>query len=628
MATLAEVKLERLRYLRDLQQQAGQVKGDVARYYSDPLGFAADCIDWRGEGLAAYQQEIVGSLPEKKRIAVRGPHGLGKGTLAAVTLLWFALTSDAAGVDWKVVTTAGAWRQLINYLWPEVHKWAGRVRWEKVRDTPFSRSELLNLNMRLAHGAAFAAACTNPALIEGAHADRLLFIYDESKAIPAVTFDACEGAFSGTGEALALALSTPGDPAGRFYDIHAHRAGYEDWHSRHVTLEEAIAAGRISREWAEQRRRQWGEHSAAYANRVLGNFHAGDEDSVIPLTWVEAANERWLEWDEGGRPEPPGPHVDGVDVARSGEDSTVIAIRRGPVTVELRRSSKEDTMQTTGRVKGHLDSDPLATAIVDVIGIGAGVLDRLREQGCRAEAFNASAGTGNHDASGELGFINTRSAAWWLTRELLDPSRNPDAALPVDDLLLGDLTAPKWKIMSGGKIQVESKDDIRKRIGRSTDAGDAVVQSYWEEDSGAAAWIEWARKKAEAATAVASEGYPAASEPVRPAPAAIPDGKPVVPASAVSAQQAGDARRLVVAGAVVPTGQPGEFRVPSSSGAGSYLVTAESCQCQAAQHGRVCKHRLAVSLVTANGHAPAVTDPVAARQLARNAAYRDQRARW
>jgi hypothetical protein len=438
----------------------------------------------------------------------------------SVVVLWFALTSDAAGVDWKAVTTAGSWRQLTNYLWPEIHKWAGRVRWDKVRNgRPFKRSELLNLNLHLAHGQATAAACSNPALIEGAHADRLLFIYDEGKAIPAGTFDACEGAFSGTGEALALVASTPGDPSGRFYDIHARRPGYEDWTARHVTLAEAIASGRISESWAEQRRRQWGEESAVFANRVLGDFHSGDEDTVIPLRWVEAANERWQEWDDSSRPELPGPHVDGVDVARSGEDKTVIAIRRGPVVAELRRSSKEDTMQTVGRVKGHLDSDPQARAMVDVIGIGAGVLDRLREQGCRAEAFNASAGTRNKDATGELGFANVRSAALWLMREILDPSGDPDVALPPDDELLGDLTAPKWKILSGGKIAVESKDEIRKRIGRSTDAGDATVQAFWEEGFGAGAWIEWAKRKAEAAAAAPE---PAVEAPEPAPPPAVP----------------------------------------------------------------------------------------------------------
>ena len=485
-------------------------------YYADPVGFARDCIAWpAGLFLTGYQQDILETLGKpsgdgahRSRLAVRGPHGLGKSAISAIAVLWFAVTRDAAGVDWKVPTTAGSWHQLTQYLWPEIHKWAGRVRWDLVRaGRAPGRTELQNLNMRLSHGHVFAGASANAALIEGAHADSLMFVYDEAKAIPAATFDACEGAFSGTGEALALAISTPGDPSGRFYDIHARRPGYEDWRARHVTLDEAIAAGRISPDWAEQRRRQWGTDSAVYANRVLGDFHAGDEDTVVPLRWVEAANERWAEWDAAGRPDLPGPHADGVDVARSGTDKTVIAVRRGPVVTELRRSSREDTMQTAGRVKGHLDTDPEAVALVDVIGIGAGVLDRLREQGCRAEPFNASAGTSNKDASGELGFPAVRSAAWWLLRELLDPSRGADVALPPDDLLLGDLTAAKWRVLSGGKIQVESKDDIRKRIGRSTDDGDAVVQAFWEEDSGAGQWIEWARRKAELA-------QPAAEPPV------------------------------------------------------------------------------------------------------------------
>lgn len=482
--------LDRLKYLRDLQDRAARIRKGVALYYDDPVGFAANCMRWPdGRFLTDYQCSILEMLGKpqsdgahRSRVAVRGPHGLGKTALAATSALWFALTRDAAGVDWKIATTAGSWHQLTQYLWPEIHRWAGRVRWDVVRDgRRFTRAELQNLNLRLNHGSAFAGASANAALIEGAHADSLMFIYDESKAIPADTFDACEGAFSGTGEALALAISTPGDPAGRFYDIHARKRGYEDWRVRHVTLAEAVAAGRIDTGWAEQRRVQWGETSAVYVNRVLGEFHAGDENSVVPLRWAEEAMARWHEWDQAGRPEPAGPHTVGVDVARSGEDRTVLAPRRGNVVVELRRSVREDTMQTTGRVKGILDADPDCLALVDVIGIGAGVLDRLREMGCKAEGFNASAATSRRDVTGELGMANVRSAAWWSLREQLDPSASPDLCLPDDDMLLGDLTAPGWKVLSGGKIQVESKDDIRKRIGRSTDDGDAVVQACWSD---------------------------------------------------------------------------------------------------------------------------------------------------
>jgi hypothetical protein len=480
---LIQAAPDRLRYLRDLQRRASRIKRGVAKYYDDPLAFAADCIDWRGDGLAAYQQAVIGDLPGKKRIAVRGPHGLGKGCIASVTILWFALTRDAAGVDWKIPTTAGSWHQLVQYLWPELHKWAGRIRWDRVRESgPFSRAhELQNLNLRLAHGAAFAGASANAALIEGAHADSLLFVYDESKAIPAGTFDACEGAFAGTGEALALALSTPGAPNGRFHDICSRRPGYEDWHPVHVTLAEAVEAGRISADWAAQRKRQWGAESAIYVNRVLGEFHAGDEDSVIPLAWAEAAVARWLEMEAAGWPglELEWPRTVGVDVARFGSDKTVLAIRNGPVLTELRRFVKEDTMQTAGHVKGVLNADESRTAVIEVDGLGGGVYDRLREQEARVEAFTAAAGTKHRDATGELGFSQVRSAAWWSMRERLDPSAGSGVCLPDDEMLLGDLSAPKWRVLSGAKIQVESKEDIARRLGRSTDDGDACVIAFW-----------------------------------------------------------------------------------------------------------------------------------------------------
>jgi len=476
------------------------------RFYDDPVGFADTCIRWpQGAGLTAYQRDVLAALPAKRKVSVRGPHGLGKTTTAAVTVLWFALTRELSGRDWKIPTTAGAWRQLEFYLWPEIKKWARLLNWDALGCEPLSeRTELLTLNIKLAHGHAFAAASDNPALIEGAHGDSILYVFDESKAIIPATFDAAEGAFSGadmTGdlEAYALAMSTPGEPNGRFYEIHSRKPGLEDWWARHVTVDEAIAAGRISKSWVEQRRLQWGADSALFANRVLGEFHSSDEDGVIPLAWVEAANERWLAWEAACRPATEGRRTVGVDVARSGADKTVMAIRDGAVVSELRHTAREDTMQTTGRVLGIVSASPGRRPIVDVIGIGAGVVDRLREQKIVVDAFNASEGTDRRDRSGEMGFTNVRSAAWWNLRELLDPAYGSDLALPPNDRLIGDLTAPHWRVMSGGRIQVESKDEIRKRLGRSTDDGDAVVQAAWDgEDAGAQAWIDWARRKAEA----------------------------------------------------------------------------------------------------------------------------------
>jgi hypothetical protein len=242
-------------------------------YRDNPEGFVRDCIRFpRGERASDYQLEIIGKLPTERRVSVRGPHGLGKTALAAWTILWFALTRD--GEDWKIPTTASAWRQLTKFLWPEIRRWSRRLDWEKIGRDPLSeRTELLSLSIKLATGEAFALASDNSVMIEGAHAANLLYVFDESKAIPADTWDSAEGAFA-TGDVYWLAISTPGEPQGRFYDIHKRAPGYDDWWVRHVTLEEAIVAGRVSRKWAEQRATQWGKTSAVYINRVDGEFGA------------------------------------------------------------------------------------------------------------------------------------------------------------------------------------------------------------------------------------------------------------------------------------------------------------------------------------------------------------------
>jgi hypothetical protein len=487
------LKLARLLELQRLRTEhatrsAARARDLSARYLYDPAAWAREVLYWPpGASLVDYQGEILTELPVRRRVAVRGPHGLGKSCIAAIVVLWFATTRDLAGIDWKVLTTASAWRHLSVYLWPEIHKWSKRIQWERLgRDEFSARNELLDLNLKLAFGAATAVASNRAELIEGAHADSLLYLLDEAKTIPTATWDAIEGAFAGgreTGlpEAFALAVSTPGPPAGRFYDIHKRGRGLEDWWTRHVTLAEATKAGRISPDWARQRALQWGEQSGIYANRVLGEFHADDENSVIPLAWVEAAVERWHAWDQAGRPPLEGKHIKGVDVARGGADSTVIAHRVGVCVTELEHHHLEDTMRTTGRVLASLELDPGAVPVVDSIGVGGGVVDRLRELNVKVLPYTGSAKTPARTRDKEFGFVNTRSAAYWHLRELLDPAFGAALMLPPVDLLLADLNAPTWDTVTGvpPKIRVEHKEDLTARLGRSTDDGDAVAMAFW-----------------------------------------------------------------------------------------------------------------------------------------------------
>jgi hypothetical protein len=473
-AELDALERRRTEY-RDLEQRRGCVS-PVRRYWDDPVAFAADCIAWpEGQFLTEYQQESLASLVTNRRECTRGPRGLGKTCEEAIAIHWFALTRD--GEDWKCVTSAGSWHQLTAYLWPEVHKWARRLRWDVIGRHPYVEgSELLTMSLKLTTGQATAASPERADLIEGAHADHVMLVLDEAKVIPNAIFDAVEGTLS-TGECYALCCSTPGEPSGRFYDIHSRTAATLDWHASAVTTAQVIGAGRMNPEWAEQRRIQWGEGSALYVTQVNGEFASSAEDLVIPLAWVEAANARWEIWRDRGV-QPSAPTCVGVDVARGGADKTALALRSGPVITELREYAYADTMETTGQVVGVMRAGALY-AVVDVIGVGAGVVDRLREEGFNVVAFNAGERSDALDISGELGFANKRSAAWWAMREFLDPANDPQIALPPEELLTGDLTAPRWRVTSTGKIAVESKDDIRKRIGRSTDYADAVIQAFY-----------------------------------------------------------------------------------------------------------------------------------------------------
>lgn len=494
-----EAQLARLQALRGLKLAEREAEAEEGRkYLYDPVGWIQRYVfgDDPDNGLAPYQADVLSALAREKRAAARGPHGLGKSMMASCTVLWFATTREQAGIDWKVLTTASAWRHLTKYLWPEIHKWARALHWEQIGREPFSdRDELLDLTLKLKYGAASAVASSKPEFIEGAHADSLLYVIDEAKIVPDASWDAIEGAFSGgrpegLPEAFALAISTPGPPRGRFYEIHRRAPGLEDWWTRHVRLDEAIAAGRISREWADARKRQWGADSALYANRVLGEFHEGDEDVLIPLSWIEAAIERWRAWVEAGRPALEGRRWLGVDVARAGGDQTIFAHRVGSSVTHLEGHARQDTMKTTAQLVPYVrpaddaePADPKVYAVVDSAGVGGGVVDRLRELDMPVLPYTGAARTTFRDRTGEFGFANTRSGAYWHLRELLDPAYDSAVMLPDDDEMLSDLNTPTWEITSGvpPKIKVLAKDDVVEILGRSPDKGDAVVMAFWAE---------------------------------------------------------------------------------------------------------------------------------------------------
>lgn len=209
-----------------------------------------------------------------------------------------------------------------------------------------------------------------------------------------------------------------------------------------------------------------------------GDFAAGMEDDpwqIIPTAWVDAAMDRWEPKDPKGKMDSMG-----VDVARGGKDNTVISRRHGVWFDELIRYPGDETPDgptVAGKVIAARRGQP--PIHVDLVGWGASAYDFLNTTGAQVVGINAAHKSTSTDQSGQLQFVNHRAELYWRLREALDPANDTGIALPPDDRLRADLCAPIW-FLRGGKIQVESKEEVYKRIGRSTDDGDAVAMANIE----------------------------------------------------------------------------------------------------------------------------------------------------
>jgi hypothetical protein len=211
---------------------------------------------------------------------------------------------------------------------------------------------------------------------------------------------------------------------------------------------------------------------------LFGDFEAGTEDNpwqVIPTRWVELAFERWESRD---KPDVPMTCL-GADVARGGDDQTVLSPRYDNWFDKLQKyegKTTPDGPSVAVLIVRALDGDKDVTINFDVIGIGSSGYDILVAQDFNVVAVNFAEGSNARDRSGRMAMRNLRAEAYWGMREALDPELGDDIALPPDNELLADLTAPLWRITTSG-VTIESKEDIKKRLGRSTDCGDAVVMA-------------------------------------------------------------------------------------------------------------------------------------------------------
>lgn len=421
----------------------------VARLRADPFLFFREVLGI--PVITPDQTRVVESVVEHRRTAAPSGHGVGKTMIAAAILLWFLFTRFGS----KVITTAPTWFQVETLLWREVARLYAGAR------APLGGS-LAKAQIDLgAEWFAVGLSTDEPTRFQGIHAPAVLVIFDEATGVDPGIWDSSEGIAVSPDDRF-LALGNPTDPSSRFKGV----CDSGDWNVVEISSENhpnvlerrIVIPGAATYEWVQERLKKYGgRDSDEYRFRVLGKWPKAGSNVLIPTSLVEDAAARWVE--PSGRPD-----AAGCDVARYGMDETVIvAIHEGghPARPEIRQG--QNTMETAGQLKAL----SARRTHVDDTGVGGGVTDRLSEQEFPVEGENFG-----ETARDEERFVNRRTELWWGARDALATGL---VSVPPDPTLVADLTSVRYSFDSKGRVKLESKDDVKKRLKRSPDRGDAYV---------------------------------------------------------------------------------------------------------------------------------------------------------
>lgn len=434
------------------------------RLTADPVDFASAVLNLRPWSKQAH---ILRQVATHDRVAVRSGHKVGKSTLAAVAALWFPHAFRGG----RVVMTAPTARQVRIVLWREVR----RLYQRSSLPLGGKMNQLPELGFQAPGGGEVLGFSTDePEKIAGVSGEHVLYIVDEGSGVDDEIFEAIEG--SRAGGAKLLVLGNPTRTSGAFYRAFTSEAA--SWIALHVSSEhspnitgEVSIPGLATSAWVDEKRTDWGEESPLFQVRVRGNFPMQAENSVIGLGLVEAARQRYEDVEDGGLLRI------GVDVARFGDDESVIWPVRDVRALRPSVLKGEDVVQVAGKVMEVVaierrGIEPVRIQ-VDVIGIGAGVADILRnrhDEGITVVDINAG-GSATDDA-----YARVRDEMWFQLKDWLKDG----AGIPDDGMLHQELLAPTYSFLPTQKIKVESKDELKKRLsGRSTDRADALALAIY-----------------------------------------------------------------------------------------------------------------------------------------------------
>ena len=435
-----------------LQGVIERVKRSFARWQQDPVAFVREALDgnpWE------KQEEALRALAVCRRVCFVSCHGAGKTKTAAWAVLWFLYCHPGA----KVITTAPTWHQVEHQLWREI-----RTEFAKLAENlaPVKVGQCFTARLELAPDWFAVGLSTNePERFQGFHAEKLLIVIDEAGGVSSSIFAAAEGYMTSAGAKMLL-IGNPTQPGTElhkaFLSPDYYKIQVSAFDTPNLRANAVVRPYLVTPAWVEERRREWGEDSALFQMRVLGQFPTASVDSVITPAMLASA-----------RTAPNihrGTRIIAADIARFGDDRTVVLLLDGTEVAECHVLTGKDTMYTAAFIHILAQRHKPDAIAVDGTGVGAGVVDRLREMGNEVLDVNSS-----ERASEPEQFANLRAEMWWKAREMFNQGL---VSLNADDELALELTTPIY-FLRAGKIQVESKDDIKRRLGRSPDKADAYI---------------------------------------------------------------------------------------------------------------------------------------------------------
>lgn len=444
----------------------------ILYYAQHPVEFVEDIIGVKPD---AEQAKILRSVADNTMTSVRSGHGVGKSAVEAWVAIWFLSTRPFP----KIPCTAPTQHQLFDILWAEISKW--------LRNAPGLQNEIVWTKEKVylkgypEEWFAVARTATKPDALQGFHADDVLYIIDEASGVRDEIFEPVLGSLSTPGARL-LMCGNPTQKSGFFFDSHTkNRAAYSTFHI------DGRKSGRVSPEFVKKIVEMYGEDSDVFRVRVAGEFPLNEDDVFIPLPLVEKSI--MTEFSE--RKTPDIIRI-GCDVARFGDDKTVIGSKIDEkATIEKKRRG-QDTMKTADDIvllyydllkKYPTYKDPVIVAVDDG-GVGGGVVDRLKQMQ-----------RNNPENLGQMNIVPVKfgqrikhkhyhdSTTYMMSvvKSLLSPHDDDgkpkpvELILPDDDDLVAQLSGRKYALTENSKIKVESKKDMKERGLPSPDEADCVL---------------------------------------------------------------------------------------------------------------------------------------------------------